>query len=101
MRLGRERRLQQEALREEVGELQDYAPLLGRRSLAGRLANVTRQAKKAVALDLELRQGLASYQHDLTSVLQLPKDWWDQARQGYLAVDGSLGEVVELVRQAN
>ena len=100
LRLGRTRSEAHKALEKMVEELLDEAPLLGRRSLAQRITEVTQQARECISLDIELYRGLASYKSDLSTVLQLPSNWWEKAREEYWGVDERLEELVGLAMRA-
>ena len=100
LRLGRTRSKAHEALENVVEKLTNEAPLLGSRSLAQRITKVTKQARECISLDIELYGGLASYKLDLTTVLQLPSNWWEKAREEYWGVDERLEELVGLAMRA-
>ena len=95
LRLGRERSTRQAALKTAVDEMVEFAPLSGKRSLAGRLENVTQLFQEAGALEWQLHLGLSHYQNDLTPVLQLAGDWFVLAKEDYVGLDQEVEGLVE------
>ena len=100
MRLGRERDTQQGALKAAMDEMIELAPLMGKRSLAGRLEHLTKLVKEAGELDIRLSEGLASYKSDLTPVLQLAGDWLARSKEGYVGLGQEVEELVERALRA-
>ena len=86
----------------KVDELVDYGPLLGRRSLAGKLEGLRGQATQVLDFEIMLIEVLLLYADgsSLKKLVGLEENWLSITRAKYLAMDKELDEVVRLAMQA-
>ena len=97
-RLVKERLRQHELLLDMEADLTDYAPLLGRGSMATKLVGVTEQARKVVSFSVMLSEVLCLYS-DVEAVrvaVGLDKDWLGLAQESYQEMDRRLEGMVGL-----
>ena len=85
-----------------VDELVDYGPLLGRRSLAGKLERLRGQATHVLDFEIMLIEVLLLYADGLSlkKLVGLEENWLSITRAKYLAMDKELDEVVRQAMQA-